>query len=166
MEKQLEMAYKSQLKARFRKFQAIIDGAVNELKEAIVPYHKNHRKRKVAHKNTDLEPFSGVPDYLRSVERYNPPKITRTPRSQLRTAFDIGNDINHIAQSWTKLTLCDSPTVMRGDDGLPRGEAPYLFLSPPGIKEPSMSQSNPPDSARTQFQNDDEVEIYPGDAYV
>lgn len=161
MEKQLEMAHKSQLKARFRKFKAIIGGAVNELKEAIVPYHKNHRKYKVARTNIDLEPFSGVPDYLRSLERYNPPKTTYTPRSPLRTAFDIGNDIDHIAQSWTKLTLCDSPTVIRGDDGLLQGEAPYLSSSPPRINEPPVSKSRSP---RTQFQNDDQVEIYIGDA--
>lgn len=146
MEKQLEMAHKSQLKARFRKFKAIIGGAVNEIKEAIVPYHKNHRKNKVARTNTDLEPFSGVPDYLRSLERYNPSKTTPTPQSQLRTAFDIGNDIDHIAQSWTKLTLCDSPTAMRGNDGLLKGEAPHLSSSPPRTNKPPMSRSRSPRS--------------------
>lgn len=144
MEKQLAMARESQLKARFRKFKAIIGGAVNEIKEAIVPYHKNHRKYKVARTNTDLEPFSGVPDYLRSLERYNPSQTTPTPRSQLRTAFDIGNDIDHIAQSWTKLTLCDSPTTMRGNDGLPKGEAPHLSSSPPRTIKPPMSRSRSP----------------------
>jgi hypothetical protein len=146
MEKQLEMAHKSQLKARFRKFKAIIGGAVNEIKEAIVPYHKNHRKYKVARTNTDLEPFSGVPDYLRSLERYNPSKTTPTPQSQLRTTFDTGNEIDRIAQSWTKLTLCDSPTAMRGNDGLLKGEAPHLSSSPPRTNKPPMSRSRSPRS--------------------
>ncbi|KAG1769623.1 hypothetical protein EDD22DRAFT_1048046 [Suillus occidentalis] len=143
MEKQLEMAHRSQLKARFRKFKAIIGGAVNEIKEAIVPYHKNHRKYKVARTNTDLEPFSGVPDYLRSLERY-PSKTTPTTQSQLCTAFNIGNDIDHIAQSWTKLTLCDSPTAMRGNDGLLKGEAPHLSSPPPRTNKPPMSRSRSP----------------------
>lgn len=146
MEKQLEMAHKSQLKARFRKFKAIIGGAVNEIKEAIVPYHKNHRKYKVARTNTDLEPFSGVPDYLRSLERYNPSKTTPTPQSQLRTTFDIGNEIDHIAQSWTKLTLCDSPTAILGNDGLLKGEAPHLSSSPPRTNKPPTSRSRSPRS--------------------
>ncbi|KAG2142512.1 hypothetical protein BD769DRAFT_1661845 [Suillus cothurnatus] len=79
MEKQLEMARKSQLKARFREIKAIIGVAVNEIRETIVPYHKDYRKRKVARTNTNSEPFSGVPDYLRTIERYNPPKPQTHP---------------------------------------------------------------------------------------
>ncbi|KAG2345256.1 hypothetical protein BDR05DRAFT_128750 [Suillus weaverae] len=170
VDKQLEMAHKSQLKGRFRKFKAIIGGVVNEIKGAIVPYHKDHRKRKVARTNTNSEPFSTVPDYLRSLERYNPPKTTHASRSQPRMSFDIGKDIDHIAQTWTKLALCDSPTALQGD-GLLQGEVPYLSLSPPRINEPPMSESRSPPVRRTaglgavtQFQSDDEVEIYIGDA--
>ncbi|KAG1841329.1 hypothetical protein DFJ58DRAFT_845056 [Suillus subalutaceus] len=123
MEKQLEMARKSQVKARFRKFKAIIGGAVNEIREVIVPYHKDHRKRKVARTNTNSEPFSEVPDYLRSLERCNPPQTTHTSRSQPRTSFDIRKDVDHITQTWTKLALCDSPTALRGDDVLLQGES-------------------------------------------
>ncbi|KAG2160092.1 uncharacterized protein EDB93DRAFT_1099474 [Suillus bovinus] len=172
MDKQLEMARELQLKARFRKFKAIIGGAVDEM-EVIVPDHKDHRQRKIARTNTNSEPFSGIPDYLRSLERYNPPKTTHASRFQPRTSFDIGKDIDHIAQTWTKLALCDSPTALRGDasDGLLKGEVPYLSLSPPRINEPPTSQSrslsvrrNAGLGAVTQFQNDDEVEIYMGDA--
>ncbi|KAG1757922.1 hypothetical protein EDB19DRAFT_1822859 [Suillus lakei] len=171
MEKQLEMAYKSQLTVRFRKFKAIIGGAVNEIKQAIVPYHKDHRKRKVAHTNTSSEPFSGVPDYLRSLERYGPQTLTNTPQSQQRKTFGVGEDIDHIAQTWTKLALCDSPTALQGDDRLLPGEVPHLSLSLPRISEPPLSPSRSPPvrriagrSAVTQSQSDDEVEIYVGDA--
>ncbi|KAG1825585.1 uncharacterized protein BJ212DRAFT_1474983 [Suillus subaureus] len=170
MEKQLEMARKSQLKARFREFKAIIGGAVDEIREVIVPYHKDHRKRKVARTNINSEPFLGVPDYLRFVEHYNPPRTTHTSRSQPRTSFDITKDIDHIAQTWTKLTLCDSPTALRGDDVSLQGEVPHLSLSPPKTNEPPMSQSRSPPVRRTaglgavtRFQSD-EVEIYIGDA--
>ncbi|KAG1845524.1 hypothetical protein DFJ58DRAFT_730872 [Suillus subalutaceus] len=142
MEKQLEMARKSQVKARFRKFKAIIGGAVNEIREVIVPYHKDHRKRKVARTNTNSEPFSEVPDYLRSLERCNPPQTTHTSRSQPRTSFDIRKDVDHITQTWTKLALCDSPTALRGDDVLLQGEVPHLSLSPPRINEPPMSKAD------------------------
>lgn len=110
MEKQLEMAHKSQLKARFRKFTAFIGGAVKGIKQAIVPYHKDHRQRKVARTNTNWSPFSGVPDYLRS------PKPKSKPRIQQRTSFDNEKDIDHIAQTWAGLTLCDSPKSLKGDD--------------------------------------------------
>ncbi|KAG2045209.1 hypothetical protein BDR03DRAFT_938199 [Suillus americanus] len=170
VDKQLEMAHKSQLKGRFRKFKAIVGGAVNEIRKVIVPYHKDHRKRKIARTNTNSEPFSEVPDYLRSSERCNPPKTTHTSRSQPRTSFDIRKDIDHIAQTWTKLALCDSPTALQGDDVLLQGEVLYLSLSPPRINEPPMSQSRSPPvrgttglGAVTQFQSD-EVDIYMGDA--
>ncbi|KAG1871192.1 hypothetical protein C8R48DRAFT_698071 [Suillus tomentosus] len=138
MEKQLEMAHESQLKARFRKFKAIIGGAVDEIKEEIVLYHRDHRKHRGARTNTNSGPFSGVPDYLRSLERYDPLETTDTSRSQLRTSFDIGKDIDNIAQTWTKLALCDSPMALGGDasDGILPGEVPYLSLSSPRINEP------------------------------
>ncbi|KAG2109587.1 uncharacterized protein F5147DRAFT_691404 [Suillus discolor] len=151
MEKQLEMAHESQLKARFRKFKAIIGGAVDEIKEEIVLYHKDHRKHKVARTNTNSEPFTGVPDYLRSLERYDPPETTDTSRSQPQTSFDIEKDIDNIAQTWTKLALCDSPMPLGGDvsDGILPGEVPYLSLSPPRINEPPMNQSRSPPVRRT-----------------
>ncbi|KAG1908448.1 uncharacterized protein F5891DRAFT_14394 [Suillus fuscotomentosus] len=151
MEKQLQMAHESQLKARFRKFKAIIGGAVDEIKEEIVLYHKDHRKHKGAHTNTNSEPFSGVPDYLRSLERYDPPETTDTSRSQLRTSFDIEKDINNIAQTWTKLALCDSPAALGEDasDGILPGEVPYLSLSSPRINEPPMNQIRSPPFCRT-----------------
>ncbi|KAG1810101.1 uncharacterized protein HD556DRAFT_1302480 [Suillus plorans] len=167
MEKQLEMAHESQLKARFRKFKAIIGGAVDEIKEEIVLYHKDHRKHKGARTNTNSEPFSGVPDYLRSLERYDPLETTDTSRSQLRT---IEKDIDNIAQTWTKLALCDSPTALGGDasDGLLSGEVPYLSLSLPRINEPPMNQSRSPPVRRTAdlgavTQVQSEVDIYMGD---
>lgn len=151
MEKQLQMAHESQLKARFRKFKAIIGGAVDEIKEEIVLYHKDHRKHKGARTNTNSEPFSGVPDYLRSLERYDPPETTDTSRSQLRTSFDIEKDINNIAQTWTKLALCDSPAALGEDasDGILPGEVPYLSLSSPRINEPPMNQIRSPPFRRT-----------------
>ncbi|KAG2057156.1 hypothetical protein BDR06DRAFT_1019313 [Suillus hirtellus] len=151
MEKQLEMAHESQLKARFRKFKAIIGGAVDEIKEEIVLYHRDHRKHKGARTNTNSGPFSGVPDYLRSLERYDSPETTDTFRSQLQTSFDIGKDIDNIAQTWTKLALCDSPMALGGDasDGILPGEVPYLSLSPPRINEPPMNQSRSPPVRRT-----------------
>lgn len=171
MEKQLEMAHNAQLKARCRKFRAIIGGAVNEISEAIVPYHKDHRKRKVARTNTNSQPFSGVPDHPQSIERYNPPKAINTSRSQPRTSFDTAKDIDHVTRTWTKLALCDSPAALPGDDGLLQGEVPYLSLSPPIINEPPKSQSRSPPTRTTaglgaviQSQSDDEVEIYLGDA--
>ncbi|KAG2075253.1 hypothetical protein BDR04DRAFT_1092124 [Suillus decipiens] len=171
MEKQLEMAHNAQLKARCRKSNAIIGEAVNQISEAIVPYHKDHRKRKVARTSTNSQPFSGVPDHLQSIERYNPPKAINTSRSQPCTSFDIAKDADYITQTWTKLALCDSPAALPEDNGLLQSEVPYLSLSPPMINEPPKSQSRSPPIRTTaglgaviQSHGDDEVEIYVGDA--
>ncbi|KAG0697157.1 hypothetical protein DFH29DRAFT_878869 [Suillus ampliporus] len=171
MEQQLEMARKSELKARLRKFTAIIGEAVNEIKQAIVPYNTDHRKHKVARTHTNSEPSSGVPEYLRSTERRDSPKPTNAPRSQQRTSFDTGKDVGHITQMWTDLALCDSPTALRGDDEALQREVPHISLSLPRINEPPRSASRSPPvrstadgGAVTQFSSDDEVEIYTGDA--
>jgi hypothetical protein len=171
MEQQLETARQSQLKAKFRKFKAIIGGAVNEIKQAIVPYNKDHRKHKFARMRSDSRPFAGVPDYLRSSERSNLAKLASASRYHKRAPFDIKKDINSIAETWTNLTLCDSPTSLHGNDVAIHGEVPHLSLPPPTINEPSTSPCNSRPARRTtsggsvaQIRSDDEVEIYIGTA--
>ncbi|OJA09092.1 hypothetical protein AZE42_02560 [Rhizopogon vesiculosus] len=165
MEQQLETARQSQLKDKFRKFKAIIGGAVNGIKQAIVPYNKAHRNHKAARMRSASQPFAGVPDYLRSAE---PPKHTSASRYHKRPSFDIGKGIDSIAETWTNLSLCDSPTSLNGDDGAVHGEAPQLSLSLPRINEPPKSSHRSPPPRRAgsviQTQSDDEVEIYTGTA--
>jgi hypothetical protein len=168
MEQQLEKAHQSQLKAKFRKFKAIIGGAVNEIKQAIVPYNKDHRKHKVARIRSGSRPFAGVPDYLRSAERPDP-VVSTSARCHEGTPFGIGKDIDSIAETWTNLALCDSPTSSYGDDGAIHGEALHLSLPPnlPRINKPPENPCSSRPASRTAVhgsvthtQSDDEVEIY------
>src|SRR5882757_1808708 len=83
-------------------------------------------------------------------------------------SFDIGKGIDSIAETWTNLSLCDSPTSLNGDDGAVHGEVPHLSLSLPRINEPPKSSHRSPPPRRTSSvihtQSDDEVEIYTGTA--
>lgn len=168
MEQQLETARQSQLKAKFRKFKAIIGGAVNDIKQAIMPYNKDHCKNKTSPTRSGSRSFAGVPDYLRSTaERLD---SSKPPIYRKRTSFDIRKDIDTIAETWTNLGLCDSPTSLHGDDGTVHGEAPQLYLPLPRINEPPRSsRSSRPgpgtgDGSITKIRSDEKVEIYVGTA--